>query len=107
MAGTKSQQNPKVQQQGKTKEKITLNLEELNKLIQKSAPRHNDNIIFEINFFILALTSITFQYLHIYRFVRNKHIFNEKIELLSLRFQTIHLFSFDVFKKGPLEAKAR
>ncbi len=84
MAGTKSQQSTKIQQQGKSREKIVLNLEELNKSIQKAAPSHNDSINFEINFFLLALTSVTFQYLHIYRFVSHSCCLITQLELLSL-----------------------
>lgn len=69
MAGTKSQQSSKAQSFPKSKEKTMLNLEDLNKLIQNAAPKYNDKLSFEINYFLIALTSITFQYLHIYRLV--------------------------------------
>lgn len=58
----------------KSKEKGVLNLEELNQHIMKSAPKRDDKLIFEIKYFIIALTSISMQYLHIYRLVNLQKI---------------------------------
>ncbi len=53
----------------KSKEKVLLNLDELNSQIAKVAPRTDDKLIFEIKYFFIAISSLSLQFLHIYRLV--------------------------------------
>jgi len=75
----------------KSKEKALLDLNEIDKNIQKSAPKYNDKFEFEAVYFLTAVTFITFQYVHIYRLSFYNYDFKLYIYSLLILFRRLLL----------------